>query len=601
MSTKTNFPVSPHLLVFLSFALLLAAYVAIFGKFFPMEGYVMGHDYSLALPALLDGYFWFRNNGLSPPWFTPSFCAGQPFFADPQSGYYSLPQWLSFVVDPVTASNWTLLLSACLMFWGGYLLMRRVFLTGYPAALLVAGVLMFNAFLPYRMVIGHLGYHGFALAPWLALLLVAPIRQRLDSMMSGVTAGLLLAYWVQSGMGTIMIPAGLGVFAIALMYGMRGGELTTFFIRSGSAALVSLCLSASKLTAGLALLGNFPRDFYLLPGTKSLWDSIVMLFASMFLSGEHVFEIMSPRMDNVQWALMPHEWAFGFTLALAAAILLILGSLPWRSFRPVGARSSVLMMLLLACMSWPLAFNTYDPAWNAFLKALPILGKASTPTRWLIIYIPFVAVATGILLHLNHWNERNKWLIAIATLAGTVMLTASEPQGFYRSQGYDVRPILVADALTREGKLDPRINELGQEVKINMVGLDKRLEHNDTFVAGVSKVFCYNPIFGYRLEKFSAAGLEVGDVLKARDGYLNLKNPACYVFPEENGCQPGDRFRADQAERVKSFTAYRPFDFLISKRQWLANIITQWSGWIVVLVFPSWFVWNLLSRRKTAN
>lgn len=583
-------PVSPRLLVLLSFALLLASYVAIFGKFFPLPGFVMGHDHSLALPAYLDGYFWFRNNGLAAPWFTPSFCAGQPFFADPQSTYYSLPQWFSFVVDPVTANDWTLLLCAGLMFWGGFLLLRRVFATGHAPAVLAGGLLMFNAFLPYRIAVGHVGFHGFALVPWLALLLLMPLHRRSDTVAVGVAAGLLLAYWVQGGMGTIMIPAGLGVLVVALLHGLRGGSLARFFLRSLIAVVVALCLSAAKLSAAFALMDNFPRDFYALPGAHSPWDAVVMVFASLFFSAEYVFELMTPRLANLQWALMPHEWAFGFTLAPLVAVLLILRGVPWALLHPAGRRDGLLVALLLACLLWPIAFNTYDPTWNAFLKSLPILGTASTPTRWLILYIPLVAVGAAILLQITGWRERTQWSTAAATLVGTVVLTATAPQDYFLSQNYDARPVVVADALVRAGRLEPQVAALGQEVDVNLAGLKKRLKLNDTFIAGISQVHCYNPIFGYRLEKFSADGLSAGDVLQSRDGYLNLKNPACYVFPKENGCRPGDRFRADQIEEARRFVAYRPFHFQVSERQMLANRLTAWSGGIVALMLLAWTI-----------
>src|SRR4051794_22252779 len=78
-----------------AFIVLMVAYHFIFGAYFPLPNGLMGHDYAGTLPGFMDGYLWFHNNGfLTPPWFTPSFCAGQAFFAEPQSGFYSVPQFL---------------------------------------------------------------------------------------------------------------------------------------------------------------------------------------------------------------------------------------------------------------------------------------------------------------------------------------------------------------------------------------------------------------------------------------------------------------------------------------------------------------------------
>lgn len=83
----------------LIFLILFFIYFFIFKNFFPTHNGTVGHDFSLALTGTYDGFLWFINNGIfTPPWFTPSFCGGVPNFANPQSGYYSLPQFLGFII-----------------------------------------------------------------------------------------------------------------------------------------------------------------------------------------------------------------------------------------------------------------------------------------------------------------------------------------------------------------------------------------------------------------------------------------------------------------------------------------------------------------------
>jgi hypothetical protein len=85
----------PALWLWLTFAVMLGSVATVFGPFFPLPGGTMGHDYALVMPNWLDGHIWSANNGLAAPWFTPSFCAGQPFYADPQSSFYSYLQRLT--------------------------------------------------------------------------------------------------------------------------------------------------------------------------------------------------------------------------------------------------------------------------------------------------------------------------------------------------------------------------------------------------------------------------------------------------------------------------------------------------------------------------
>jgi hypothetical protein len=592
-------PISGTLLVIAIFALLLAVYAALFGQYFPLPGYRMGHDYSLSLTAQLDGYFWYRNNGWAIPWFTPSFCAGQPYYADPQSGYYSLPQILANHGNLISANYLTLLLMASLSFWGGYLLMRLVFATHRPSAVLVAGLLMFNGFLSYRMIVGHIGYHGFGFLPWIALLLLLPTRSPINSATAATATGCLLAYWVHSGLGTLIIPAGLGIGLIALLHALRGNELKSFLLRSAIAFLVACLLSASKLVAVISFMGNFPRDFYPLPGLNSLLDSLLMVIAGLSLPSEWTYRLMSDKFANVMWAHLPHEWAYGFTPMILLLALALAFTAPYVRFSwPKNLRTSMLLLLLGLGLIWPVTFSTYGEEWNTFLKSIPVLGSTSTPVRWLIVYIPFVAVMTGLVLQKKNWTQRHSWWVTIGSLTGVAAFNAVEPTVFYKSQNYDARPILVAEATVRDRYTEPAISKLGTKAQYHARDFTMPIHSNDTFVAGVSQILCYNPIFGYRLEAFSTTGLVEGDVTLRQDGGLNLKNPACYVFPKENNCLPGARFSIDQEKQAYAFTHYKPYFFEMPAQQIIANRISYWSLLSVAMLITYWVLQHSWSRIR---
>ena len=48
----------------LSGGILVGCFHRIFAPFYPNLQGKLGHDYALFLPKLLDGYFWYRANGL---------------------------------------------------------------------------------------------------------------------------------------------------------------------------------------------------------------------------------------------------------------------------------------------------------------------------------------------------------------------------------------------------------------------------------------------------------------------------------------------------------------------------------------------------------
>jgi len=95
--------------------------------------------------------------------------------------------------------------------------------------------------------------------------------------------------------------------------------------------------------------------------------------------------------------------------------------------------------------------------------------------------------------------------------------------------------------------------------------------------------------------------LHRGAVRDVRDGHYNIKNPACYVFPRENNCEPGEHFRVDQKAEMENFIAYRPFHFEISTTQKIANLVTK-TGLVVtagvLLLAMLRYLMGVFSRGK---
>lgn len=367
--------------------------------------------------------------------------------------------------------------------------------------------------------------------------------------------------------------------------------------------MLTIGISASKLVAAFAFMGNFTRDMYPLPGAQSLLDAVAMVLASLFLPSEYVFDFMNTRLANVMWTLTPHEWAYGFTWA-TAILLLILFALPGRLTLPSTRKNRALLAVLLLCLAWPVAYCTYAPGWNAVLKSLPILGTASTPTRWMIVFIPFVAVAAGLMLHRSTIRAPMKIGLVVATFAGTIAITATEPRDYYKTQGYEIAPVVLAEQTLRTGAWRPEIREIGLTTEFKFEKYQKQLYSNDTFLSGVSQIYCYNPIFGYRLEKFKADDLKPGPVFDTSGGYLNIKNPACYVYPKENDCKPGDRFRLDQIDEVRRFVSYQPFKFAVPAKQIWANYLSTISLAVAALIFLGYLVqagWSVIGRMKQSH
>jgi hypothetical protein len=597
--------------VLVTWVLLLIAYHVIYGAFFPTPQGTIGSDYGGSLAGLVDGFIWFEKNGpWAVPWFSPGFCGGVPFFADPQSGYYSVPQWLTFLVDPLSASYLTLLIFASVGYFGTYLLARRSFELDPWWAILAASLFFFNGFLAHRMIVGHLGYHGLTLAPWLALALLTHTPNRGTTIGLGILAGGIAAYWLHSGLTTLMIPAAMSVGLLLLVYRLQRPWPRDLWVRILISVSVSLILCVSKLVSSLSFYSQFERTQYPLPGFENPIALVVANLLALFAPSKTAAYVGANWLVNSQWLLMPHEWAYGFTIAPILIYTLArklkkkeasrlnqienrakcLDCAGMECFIKISVVTAIIVIALM-----PLIYQFYTPTLNSWLKEQPLLGATAAPMRWLIIYLPAIPIISALLAQrvlVNHQAQAPRLIVRV--LVVMILLNLAEFWQYFKDQPYHPETILAGYQLLAADSSHHRIHSIGY-MPVPDSGVWSNLERNDRAVDGISELRCYSPAFGYRLEKFPQGKLMVGDVMLEHDGYLNIKNPACYVFPIENRCAPGDHFRVEDRKQAEAFVTYAPFDFIKSRTQQAADILTI-SGLLGLSTFLL-FVWPWLAWR----
>jgi hypothetical protein len=575
----------------------LLALGVIYRDFFPGP-HGLGHDYSFFLPDLLSNYYWAQVNGpWLPPWFTPAFCGGQPSFADPQSLYYSVPQLLAAYFDPVTSLFWTLQIFSALGFLGAYLFLYQSLTTSRPAAIVGAALFALNGFFSHRILVGHLSFHAIMLVPllaWTATTISTHTRLRSPHSWSGVALGaVIVAYWVFSGMAVLLLPALLASLLLLCVYGLRGRPLAAPFIRLTASVLWGGAMCAAKVVASLAYMHQFPRTPYALGGLPTTLDSLQFAWAAVFLGPEHISAISA-----VQLAMSRHE--FEFSVTPVAAILLISGGSLWivRRLRRdhekklLTWRSTGLGLFLLIFLSIPIILNTaYGPQWEALLKAIPVIKSSSTLLRWFVIFIPVTCIAVALCIDTISNKTSLRGILASAAVLAAGFIHYQSDLRFYDSQPYDPRPIQLAFEKARSKPVLPAIQNMAVMVddKGNAIA---PLNRNDLLIQGDSSLLCYNPIFGYRLEGFPIGELHPGPALGVQNGYLNLKNPSCYLYPQENQCKPGTHFSIIQEGDAKDLLAYRSFNFRLSTLQHLAN----WLSLATVLSTVILFAWATLRK-----
>jgi hypothetical protein len=578
---------------------LLYALTIVWFPYIPNEVGRVSVDYSLWLPDMLAGYYWYLQNGLlAVPWFSPSQCAGIPFHADPQVAWFAVPQFLTFIMPPLAAAKTNFLLFAAAGYWGAWHLARRTFALSFPAALFTAALFMLNGFFSVRMVVGHLTYAPFMLLPALAACVLRPpaLPPCLwpETVLRTTLAGLLIALCVQAGMVHIIPPLYLSLVVLMLIHAMRCGHQRTAWTVLTAATLLGLALSAGKLAASLSLLSNFPRDTYPLPGIKTIPAVLYVIFRSLFTP---VSDALGHLVFNSRLIQEQHEFEYG----VSAAPLLLMLAAAWQAarqgWRPTPTRTTLALAALLLI---PVALNLYIPAWNALLKSLPFFGSSSTLMRWCAAYIlPAIiggALALDSLARGQHVRANTLAGAGIALMLATVALSNHDKYGpnllgFYNEDALEAAWHKAHDTGTIQpiGAITTLRDDNNQ--------LSMAPERQNGLTQGFSTLFCYEPLFGYHLERFPFGKIRLGDALDPRDGALNLKNPACYVFPGANQCHPGDPFPASRLTDAQAFLNYHPFPF--AKPAYA--VAADWLNLGALFAVPFAIGWGAWETRRKAR
>lgn len=521
-------------------------------------------DYDYYLPWLLTGYYWFLHNGLAIPWFTPSFCAGVPFFANPQSMFYSVPQFLAFFTDPLTSVKITIWLSAFAGFAGMWLL-ASLYTRSTAIRLFAALAFAFNNMNMWRMDVGHLTMHSFMLLPLVCYLLLRdeePMKAWIDAVLTGA----LLAYFIHSGDGVLVAPVGAALIVVLLAMS-RG---TWVWQRLGVALAVGVLLSVGKLVAVHYYMAQFPRSLYPLPGTDGILSSLELTLRSILWPPDQA--TISRLVSHRTFLIEPQELNYAIGLAPVYVILAcgidLLTKRRWP--RPNWRWLPIGFLLIL-----PVALDVHAPAWDQFLKSLPYFGNVSSLFRWNLIYLlPAILLAVR-LMELTPNATRT-----VAPIAALAVIPAAMLWVPHFKQIYDPAKIVAAWHTAHASKQVPPIRTLDEflykGLRVPGVGA------NDSLTHGASQIVCYEPLFGYSLENFRFDKVYRGGAFAVVDGDYNFYKPQCMIFPEQNQCTKGDRFSQSEKAQLLNLVMYKGIDVKMPFWQKASNWISYVS---LILVF----------------
>jgi hypothetical protein len=556
----------------LSLAFIIGITIFIINRDFPL----VGHDYHVHVPRMLDTLLFYRNNGLAIQWYTPAFGGGIPAFPNPQNMQFSLPQLLMFAINPWWSLLASLAIYSAIGFYSFYFFLRDEMELSNHAGCLGATFILANGFYIEHAIVGHITFQQF---PLLGLIIFLAFSKRLSPVSAGILLGLTGALLIFQG-GFILGVIFLLTLAITspLIYLFKPQifnwkRLMTVF---SIGFFVAILLSASKLNAVFSFMRFFPRlisDVYgktYLQGLGGMALQLLGCFVVIpyyLLTGKDLDEI--PQFFEVKTGKMNYGiWETDISISpvilllLAAGVIYLIATARHGRIRFLKGKLIAGVFLFLGL--WLTTDFTLAQGWlYQIAKPLPIISSLHVNGRFTSAFIFPLSFLGAIIFDSLFKKRRNASLApflllnCLAILAIFVYLPLDRT--FHR-RNFKITPSLEIYTQIEQGQ-DFSVRDI-LDVADQQVLIDK-----------VSNLYEMDEaLFGYKLEYFKP-NLREGSVFEISDGYYNMTNPASYVFPEENNLQPFERFRVDQQMELEKFVNRKQPDLEISASQKVSNFL----------------------------
>jgi len=560
----------------------------IFQSYFPNKNLLLGNDYSQHLPNLVFGKIWFHNNFLSIPWFSPSFCCGMPFFADPQTMYYSFQQLFFIFFSPLLSLKLIFLFFSLIGFFGTFYLTHKSFKKNIYISLIAASLFLFNGYINYRGVVGHITHLSYVFIPFYCFFLIKSFennKNKFKSILYILISSLIFANFIYSGSGAILIIIVLSIIFIISIYAFLNEKLTIFNYLFFS-LLFGLFVSLSKINASLAFLNNFPREYTGLV-FENYHQLIINTFKSLFLYPD-ISKFNSSVINEVTNNLKIHETEFGISIVPLIIFIIFLTNFKKIIFNKFTLKKLITLSFMIVIVIFAIVINVSNNELGIFLKKLPIIKSTWVNFRYTAIYILPLIIMSCLMIEKIISKENNIKIFTFVCLALILIQNYIYKENYYHSQRYN------HESLEKLHFNKELIQNLKIENTVLLLDKNKKpvitIQRNNLFVHQLSPLLCYQPIFGYDLKSLPTEKITFDKINKINKNLfayngtptlvnenkaeLNFFNPSCFIFPNENKCVPGDLFKESQINELKNFLNYKTFNFQLSKLQKIFNYIS---------------------------
>lgn len=565
-------------------------------------------DYNMFMQNWIVGKIWFNKNFLTVPWFTPTQCMSFPFYPNPQNLYYSISQIFFIIFKPIEALRVYFLFLSIVGTFGCYLCVRKILNCSRLISIVGSTLFLFNGFFNERFLVAHFGAAVYVFVPLYIYLIFKSfkcIKLSKKYFFYLTSSSLVLSQIIYSGSAALTPHIFLSIFTILLFL-----IFYRFNPKILKHALLSfclfLCLSASKIVAGISILKVLPRLQHLAPLTVDSILSIVKTVAG------GLFLYKFSDMDSVTQHV--HELNYSVTIVPIIVILFYI-ILNFKNLNIIFNKKQKYCLVFLALiLLFPIFINFKSPLIK-FLAYIPILKDLWVNYRFFLVYPLLIIFLTCIYLKkidLTYFKSFlfllvflifiQSFFIAKITHKGHGPLQLNYNDNTYlkkiKNKGYKIDKILFYQ------------NENNPDEMSAVYTLPYLMNTNST------EFFCYEPLFGYADEMRPLTKLLFSDPkLKKRNkiqikktyvldpywnyrGIFNFNNPICLLFPEENFCgDRGDNLKINEKDKLDQLLNFKPINFKKPFYQTLADYISMVTVFLIILFYCYYIIRIFFIRR----
>jgi len=562
----------------------------------------VGHDYRFFIPTLIDNYLFVKVNGLAVHWYTPSFAGGLPVYANPQDIQFSLPQLLTYFVNPWQALRLSVAFYVVVGFLAIVYFLNRQMEFNLPASILGAIFFSASGFYLEHMAVGDVTFQTF---PMIGFIMILLFNRKLTPWLGGLLLSLITTLLIYSGsfiiitlfILTILLSLPIIYIIKPELFNWRHILFTTLW-----GVALSFLICGSKLYAVYSLMKFTPRlasDNYTVDAFSGLKGLFYQLLGAMTIIPIHSWLerstvwLVAPQFSHLLSRFIGSiygMWEMDISLSPSLLIILV-GGLFYSIFRRVKTKllfniinkKQLIAEISLVFLVWfVVEFSIAKGLMYPVLHNLPILKSLRANVRFPSSFIFPLAITGAAIFH--QWTKNNKSQIRVAAFFIFFNILALVSLDIYnqipsidlQKRLFDIRQVESFFAEMRKaGEFFPvkTVIPKGNGWKVfqnNATNLD------DPF----------DPLFK-GLKHYFVGALHAGSVSDINNGYYNMINPTGYVYPSVNGTKPYERIRVSDEANFQNF---------INRRQtnWKFPIMQKILNWLTVLMLITAFLTIIL-------